>query len=151
MRAVIQRVSKSKVDVDGETIGQIGKGLLVLLGVGLEDDKSDTKYLAEKIVNLRIFEDEDEKMNLSLKDIEGEILIISQFTLQGDIRKGRRPNFGGAAKPDQAEPLYEDFIERCKEYEEITNIQTGKFGADMKVDLTNDGPVTILLDSKKEF
>lgn len=151
MRAVIQRVSESKVDVDGKTIGEIGKGLLVFLGVGHEDDESDTKYLAEKIVNLRIFEDEEEKMNLSLRDIEGEILIISQFTLQGDIRKGRRPNFGGAAKPDLAEPLYLDFIENCKGYEEITKIETGKFGADMKVGLINDGPVTILLDSKKEF
>ena len=151
MRAVIQRVTNSKVDVDGETIGQIDRGLLVFLGVGLEDEISDVEYLAEKIVNLRIFEDEDQKMNLSLRDIEGEILVVSQFTLQGDIRKGRRPNFGGAAKPDLAEPLYLDFIEKCKSYSEIKKVETGQFGADMKIDLTNDGPVTILIDSKKEF
>ena len=151
MRAVIQRVTNSKVDVDGKTIGEIGKGLLVFLGVGLEDDQSDVKYLAEKIVNLRIFEDDEEKMNDSLIDIEGEILVVSQFTLQGDVKKGRRPNFGGAAKPDLAKPLYLDFIEECKSYEKIRKIATGEFGADMQIDLTNDGPVTILLDSKKEF
>ncbi len=151
MRAVIQRVTNSKVDVDGIIIGSIDKGLLVFLGVGLEDEISDVEYLAEKIVNLRIFEDGDQKMNLSLRDIEGEILVVSQFTLQGDIRKGRRPNFGGAAKPDLAEPLYLDFIEKCKSYSEIKKVETGQFGADMKIDLTNDGPVTILIDSKKEF
>lgn len=151
MRAVIQRVNKSSVDVDEETIGQIDKGLLVFLGVGHEDEKADVDYLCDKIVNLRIFENQDQKMNLSLRDIEGEILVISQFTLQGDIRKGRRPNFGGAAKPDLAKPLYLDFIERCKQYEEIKKVQAGKFGADMKVDIQNDGPVTILIDSKKEF
>lgn len=151
MRAVIQRVTKSSVAVDKETIGQIDKGLLVFLGVGHEDDESDVQYLCEKIVNLRIFEDQDHKMNLSLRDIRGEILVISQFTLQGDIRKGRRPNFSGAARPDLAKPLYLDFLEQLKEYEEIKNVQAGEFGADMKVDIQNDGPVTILIDSKKEF
>ena len=151
MRAVIQRVKTSSVDVDEETIGQIDQGLLVFLGVGHEDQKSDVDYLCEKIVNLRIFEDQDQKMNLSLKDIEGEILVISQFTLQGDTRKGRRPNFGGAAKPDLAEPLYLEFIEKCKQHEEIKKVETGKFGADMNVNIQNDGPVTIILDSNKEF
>lgn len=151
MRAVIQRVRESHVDVDGETIGKIGKGLLVFLGIGNEDDKSDVDYLSEKIVNLRIFEEEDEKMNKSLLDIGGDILIVSQFTLQGDIRKGRRPNFGGAAKPEISKPLYIDFIEKCKKYAEINRVETGEFGADMKVNIVNDGPVTILIDSKKEF
>lgn len=151
MRAVIQRVTNSKVEVDGKTIGEINQGLLVFLGVGHEDGQLDVKYLAEKIVNLRIFEDDESKMNLSLRDIGGEILVVSQFTLQGDIRKGRRPNFGEAARPDQAKPLYLDFIEKCKLYEEIKKVASGEFGADMQIDLTNDGPVTILLDSKKEF
>lgn len=151
MRAVIQRVIESHVDVDGETIGDIGKGLLVLLGIGHEDDRSDVDYLSEKIVNLRIFEDEDQKMNKSLLDIEGDILIVSQFTLQGDIRKGRRPNFGGAAKPDISKPLYLDFVEKCKKYDGINRVACGEFGADMKVNIVNDGPVTILIDSKKEF
>ncbi len=151
MRAVIQRVTKSHVDVDGETIGKIGEGLLVLLGVGLEDDSTDVDYLVEKIVNLRIFEDEDGKMNLSLLDIEGDILVISQFTLQGDTRKGRRPSFSNAGRPEKAEPLYIEFIDKCKDYKQIKNIETGKFGADMKVHLVNDGPVTMLIDSKREF
>lgn len=151
MRAVVQRVTESKVDVDGLTIGKIDKGLLVFLGVGHEDNESDALYLAEKIMNLRIFEDADEKMNLSLRDINGDILVVSQFTLQGDIRKGRRPNFGGAAKPDISEPLYQNFVEKCKGYEEIRKVETGEFGADMSVSIVNDGPVTILIDSKKEF
>lgn len=151
MRAIIQRVKTSSVDVNKETIGQIDQGLLVFLGVAHEDQKSDVDYLCEKIVNLRIFEDQDQKMNLSLRDIEGEILVISQFTLQGDTRKGRRPNFGGAAKPDLAEPLYLEFIEKCKQYTEIKKVEAGKFGADMNVNIQNDGPVTILLDSNKEF
>lgn len=151
MRAVIQRVTRASVEVDKNIIGEIEKGLLVFLGVGHEDDEKDIDYLVEKIVNLRIFEDENEKMNLSLRDIEGDILVISQFTLQGDVRKGRRPNFSGAAKPILAEPLYLKFIEKCKTYEELRRIEMGAFGADMKIDLLNDGPVTILLDSKKEF
>lgn len=151
MRAVIQRVTKSHVDVDDETIGNIDQGLLVLLGVGLEDDSTDVEYLVEKIVNLRIFEDEDQKMNLSLLDIEGEILVISQFTLQGDTRKGRRPSFSNAGRPDKAEPLYLEFIEKCTDYTEIQRVQTGEFGANMKVHLVNDGPVTMLIDSKREF
>ena len=151
MRVVIQRVSESSVAVDNNTVGSIGKGILVLLGVGHDDTQTDIDYLCDKIVNLRIFEDDNGKMNLSLLDIEGELLIVSQFTLLGDIRKGRRPNFTDAAKPDIAEKMYLDFIEKCKSYEGIRKIQTGIFGADMKVNLTNDGPVTILIDSKKQF
>lgn len=151
MRAVVQRVSKSHVDVDEKTIGKIGSGLLVFLGVGLRDDSTDVDYLVEKIVNLRIFEDKEDKMNLSLLDIGGDILVISQFTLQGDARRGRRPSFSDAARPDKAEPLYLEFIEKCREYREINNVETGEFGADMGVHLINDGPVTMLIDSKKEF
>lgn len=151
MRAVIQRVTKSSVVVDGNVVGDIDKGLLILLGVGPEDDSKDIDYLSDKIVNLRIFEDEDNKMNLSLLDIEGDLLIVSQFTLLGDVRKGRRPNFSNAAKPDIAEKMYEDFIEKCKSYEGLNKVESGVFGADMKVELLNDGPVTILIDSKKLF
>ncbi|WDV47557.1 D-aminoacyl-tRNA deacylase [Clostridiaceae bacterium M8S5] len=149
MRAVVQRVSKAKVTVDNEVTGSINKGLMVLLGVEEEDEDKDTKYLVDKVVNLRIFEDEKEKMNKSLLDIDGEILVVSQFTLLGDCRKGRRPNFMQAAKPDKANRMYEDFIKHCKEYGLKTEV--GEFGADMKVDLTNDGPVTILVDSHKVF
>ena len=150
MRVVIQRVSKCSVVVDENEISSIEKGLLVLLGVGHDDTKADIDYLSEKILNLRIFEDENQKMNLSLLDIEGELLIVSQFTIMGDTKKGRRPNFMSAAKPDIAEKLYLDFIEKCSKYK-IKNIGTGKFGADMKVYLKNDGPVSILFDSKKQF
>lgn len=149
MRAIIQRVNNAKVDIDNNTSGAISKGLLILLGIGQEDNEEDIKYLTDKIMNLRIFEDENEKMNLSLLDIEGELLIVSQFTLYGDCRKGRRPNFMKAAKPNDANVLYEKFISVCSEYN--IKIESGEFGADMKVDLINDGPVTILLDSKKEF
>lgn len=149
MRAVVQRVSSSKVTIEGNVNGQINKGLLVLLGVTHEDTSKDVDYMIDKILNLRIFEDENEKMNLSLKDVGGELLIVSQFTLYGDCRKGRRPSFINAAKPDIAIPLYEEFIKKAKN--ENVNVQTGEFGADMKVDLTNDGPVTILLESDKSF
>lgn len=149
MRAVLQRVSHASVAVDGEIKGKIGKGLLVFLAVCDEDTENDLIYLADKITGLRIFEDENEKMNLSLEDIKGEILIISQFTLYGDCRKGKRPSFTSAGKPDYAEKMYEKFIEYIKEKGIYT--QSGVFGADMKVELLNDGPVTILLDSKKLF
>ena len=149
MRAVVQRVASSSVTVDNNKISNIEKGLLVLLGVTHEDTSKDVDYLLEKIVNLRIFEDEDEKMNLSLKDINGKLMVVSQFTLYGDCRKGRRPNFTEAAKPDLANNLYEEFIEKAKK--QNINVATGKFGAHMMVELVNDGPVTMLIDSKKTF
>lgn len=149
MRAVVQRVASSKVTVDESTIGEINKGLLILLGVTHEDTSKDVDYLLDKIVNLRIFEDENDKMNLSLKDVNGELLVVSQFTLYGDCKKGRRPNFTSAAKPDLATSLYEEFIDKAKK--EGIKVGTGKFGAHMMVDLVNDGPVTILIDSEKTF
>jgi D-tyrosyl-tRNA(Tyr) deacylase len=149
MRSVVQRVSSSSVTVDGDVIGKIDKGLMVLLGVTHDDTSKDVDYMIDKILNLRIFEDEDDKMNLSLKDIDGELLVVSQFTLYGDCRKGRRPSFTNAAKPDLADKLYEEFIAKAKSQE--LNVGTGQFGAHMMVDLTNDGPVTILLDSSKSF
>ncbi|CEO28024.1 D-aminoacyl-tRNA deacylase [Paraclostridium sordellii] len=149
MRAVVQRVASSKVIVDESIIGEINKGLLILLGVTHEDTSKDVDYLLDKIVNLRIFEDENDKMNLSLKDVNGELLVVSQFTLYGDCRKGRRPNFTNAAKPDLATSLYEEFIDKAKK--EGIKVGTGKFGAHMMVDLVNDGPVTILIDSEKTF
>ena len=149
MRAVVQKVSSSKVTVDGEIIGKIEKGLMILLGVTHDDTSKDVDYMVDKVTNLRIFEDENEKMNLSLKDVGGEILAVSQFTLYGDARKGRRPSFSDAARPEVANPLYEEFVEKIKS--QGINVGTGKFGAHMMVDLTNDGPVTILLESKREF
>ena len=149
MRAVVQKVSSSKVTVDEEVIGQINHGLLVLLGVTHDDTSKDVDYMVDKVTNLRIFEDEDEKMNLSLKDVGGEILAVSQFTLYGDARRGRRPSFSDAARPDVANPLYEEFVEKLRA-QGIT-VGTGEFGAHMMVELTNDGPVTILLESKKAF
>lgn len=149
MRAVIQRVSQSNVQVNNKIVGEINEGLMVLLGVSLEDTLEDAKFLAEKIVNLRIFEDEQGKMNLSVKDVKGKILSISQFTLYGDCRKGRRPSFVEAAKPDQAEKLYEEFNKYIKNLG--VDLETGTFQADMKVFLINDGPVTFILDSKKNF
>ena len=149
MRAVVQRVASSRVNVDENITGEIERGLLVLLGVTHEDSSADVDYLLEKIVNLRIFEDENEKMNLSLKDINGELLVVSQFTLYGDCRKGRRPNFTNAAKPDLANELYEEFIEKASK--QNIKVGTGKFGANMMVELTNEGPVTILIDSERTF
>lgn len=146
MKALLQRVSSSSVDIDGKTNGRIGKGLLILLGVGNEDCDSDTAFLADKCVHLRIFNDDAGKMNLSLLDIKGEALIISQFTLYADSRKGRRPSYTDAAPPSKAIPLYEKFVESVKN--KGVHVQTGVFGAKMKVTLVNDGPVTILLDSK---
>ncbi|ABS39974.1 D-aminoacyl-tRNA deacylase [Clostridium botulinum] len=149
MRAVVQRVISSKVEVDGKVIGSIGKGLNVLLGISKEDTEEDIKYLKEKIINLRIFEDENEKLNKSLLDIGGDIIIVSQFTLYGDCRKGRRPSFIEALGGEEAYILYNKFVESIKK--EVNNVATGEFGADMKVYIENDGPVTILLDSKKTF
>nr|WP_307760075.1 D-aminoacyl-tRNA deacylase [uncultured Peptostreptococcus sp.] len=149
MRAVVQRVVSSNVKVDGEVTGQIEKGLLVLLGVGEDDTEKDTSYMVEKIVNLRIFEDEDDKMNLSLKDVGGELLVVSQFTLFGDCRKGRRPGFSDAARPDKADEYYIDFVNKAKEMGIKT--ETGRFQTHMMVELINDGPVTLLIDSKKNF
>lgn len=149
MRVVVQRVTSSKVVVNDNVIGSIDKGFNLLIGFSKEDTEEDLLYLKDKIVNLRIFEDENDKMNLSLLDVKGDILAISQFTLYGDCRKGRRPNFMEAEGGDKAKALYERFIELLKE----TNlkIETGEFGSHMKVDIQNDGPVTIILDSKKNF
>ena len=149
MRAVVQRVSEGNVKVNNEILGKINKGLLILLGVEKGDSLKDLQYIEDKICNLRIFEDENEKMNLSLKDVKGELLIIPQFTLHGDARKGRRPSFINAESPKKAEEFYNKLIENCSK--EIKTVEGGKFGADMKVHLVNDGPVTILLDSKKIF
>lgn len=149
MRAVVQRVKRAAVTVEGELISEIDSGLLVFLGVGCDDTRSDIEYLADKIVNLRIFEDEAQKMNLSLKDSKGAMLVVSQFTLYGDCRRGRRPSFTAAAPPDMANRYYEEFIERVKN--QGIDVRGGIFKADMDVDLVNDGPVTILLDSEKKF
>ncbi|WP_102026918.1 D-aminoacyl-tRNA deacylase [Salirhabdus sp. Marseille-P4669] len=146
MRAVIQKVTQAKVEVEDKQVGEIQDGLVVLLGVTHDDNETDAEYLAEKIVHLRIFEDDQEKMNLSLKDVGGKILSISQFTLYGNTRKGRRPNFMNAAKPDVANPLYEKFNDFIREKGIV--VETGVFGAMMNVSLTNNGPVTLLLDSK---
>ena len=143
MRAVVQKVSSSKVTVDEEVVGQINQGLMVLLGVTHDDTSKDVDYMVDKVTNLRIFEDEDGKMNLSLKDVDGEVLAVSQFTLYGDARRGRRPSFSDAARPEVANPLYEEFVEKIKK--QGINVGTGQFGAHMMVDLTNDGPVTILI------
>ena len=147
MRAIIQRVKYASVKTDGEVKGRAGEGLLIFLGVGKGDGDADLKYIADKALGLRIFEDESGKMNKSVTDICGDILIISQFTLYGDCRKGRRPSFDGAMPPQEAEEMYERFVSYVKE--SGLNTETGVFGADMKVELQNDGPVTIILDSSK--
>ena len=149
MRAVVQRVDKAKVTVDGKIVGEISRGLMVLVGVVEGDTEKDVQYLADKVTGLRIFEDEAEKMNLSVKDIGGEILSVSQFTLYGDCRKGKRPSFDKAAKPETAILLYEKFNELCRQ--QNIKVETGVFGAHMLVELANNGPVTILLDSSKMF
>ncbi|OQY09447.1 MAG: D-tyrosyl-tRNA(Tyr) deacylase [Marinitoga sp. 4572_148] len=150
MRAVVQRVLEAHVNVSGETVGKIDKGILVLLGVGQNDTEKDIEWLADKVLNLRIFEDENDKMNLSLLDIKGEILVVSQFTLYGDCRKGRRPSYSSAAKPDKGNEYYEKFVKYIKDTYDV-KVETGVFQADMKVHLINDGPVTLLLDSEKTF
>ena len=149
MRAVIQRVSRAQVAVDGEIVGEVGHGLLVLLGVTHADTEADASYLAEKITGLRIFDDENGRMNLDVSAIGGGVLVVSQFTLYGDVRRGKRPSFDAAAPPQQARHLYEFFIERIR----AAGIpcQTGRFREMMEVELVNDGPVTILLDSAKAF
>ncbi len=149
MRAVVQRVSRAKVTVDGEITGEIGRGLLVLLGVAATDDEKGADYLVERIVNLRIFEDSDDKMNLSLIDTKGAMLVVSQFTLYGDTRRGRRPSFIDAAPPAEANRLYEYFVDKTRE--RIGHVATGRFQAMMDVELVNEGPVTIMLDSEKTF
>ena len=149
MRAVVQRVTYSSVEVDGVIVGEINKGFNVLLGISKDDTEEDMKYIKDKIINLRVFSDENDKMNLSLLDIKGELLLISQFNLYGYARKGRRPNFMNALGGEEAKKFYDKFIEMMKETG--LKVQTGIFGADMKVDIKNDGPVTILLDSSKNF
>ncbi len=147
MKAVIQRVSRARVHVDGQQIAQIADGLLILLGIEKQDSVADAEYLAVKSAGLRIFKDDTDKMNLSLLDTGGAALIVSQFTLLGDCRKGRRPGFSQAALPAQAVPLYQHFIEQLRQLG--VQVETGQFQADMQVELINDGPVTLLLDSQK--
>lgn len=149
MRAVVQRVKRGRVSVNGETIGEIGLGLVILVGVGQEDDQADVDYLADKTCYLRIFEDQQGKMNLSVRDVGGEVLVISQFTLYADCRKGRRPSFSEAAPPAKARRLYEDYVEVLRQYG--LHVKTGQFQENMLVEIENDGPVTVLLDSKRQF
>jgi D-aminoacyl-tRNA deacylase len=149
VRAVIQRVSRAKVTVGGEVVGEIGPGLLVLLGVGNGDARADVDYLAEKTIGLRIFEDRDGKMNLSVSDTRGALLVVSQFTLYGDVRRGKRPSFDDAAPPQLAQELYEYFVEKVRAAG--VRCETGRFQEMMQVELVNEGPVTILLDSGKAF
>ena len=146
MRAVVQRVTNADVKIDGRVNGKIDDGLLVLLGVGNGDTEEDMKYIADKMIKLRIFSDENDKMNLSLEDVGGSMLVISQFTLYGDCSHGRRPYFGNAMEPVSANEMYEKFVAYIRE--QGIHTETGEFGADMKVSLTNDGPVTIILESK---
>lgn len=145
MKLVIQRVTNASVTVEGKTVGKIGKGFLVLWGAASGDTEKEADYLAAKLCKLRVFEDEQGKMNLGLKDVGGELLVISQFTLYANCKKGNRPNFMAAMNPDESERLYEYFLQRCKQ--EIEVVEKGIFGADMKVELLNDGPVTILMDT----
>lgn len=149
MRAVLQRVTRALVRVEGETVGEIERGLVVLLGIARDDTEQDAHYLVEKIVNLRIFEDEEGRMNLSVLETGAALLVVSQFTLYGDVRRGRRPSWIEAAEPSMAEPLYEFFVKQAR----LSNLRvaTGAFRRMMEVELVNDGPVTILLDSRKLF
>jgi D-tyrosyl-tRNA(Tyr) deacylase len=149
MRAVVQRVSRAQVAVQGEVTGRINRGIVVLLAVGNADGESDADYLADKIVGLRIFEDESGKMNLAISDIRGEVLVVSQFTLYGDVRRGKRPSYDQAAPPQQARELYEYFVERIRATGLVC--ETGRFQETMQVELVNEGPVTIILDSAKTF
>ena len=149
MRAVVQRVSRASVTVDGSLTGAIDTGLLVLLGVGQEDGQSDADYVAEKIVGLRIFEDAEEKMNRSVVDVGGAVLAVSQFTLYADVKRGKRPSFDAAARPEHARELYEYFVNRVRALD--VRCETGVFQAMMQVELVNSGPVTTLIDSKKQF
>ena len=149
MRAVVQRVTRASVTVEGNVVGQIQKGLVVLLGIAREDTESQARYLAEKICALRIFDDEEGKMNLSVKEVSGELLVISQFTLYGDVRRGLRPSWIEAAPPEVAEPLYDFFVALTRT--NVGQVATGSFRANMQVELVNDGPVTIMIDSRKIF
>ena len=149
MRAVVQRVTRASVTIDGEIVGEIEKGLVVLLGIARDDTKADVDYLAPKIVALRVFDDAEGRMNVSVKDIDGGLLIVSQFTLYGDVRRGLRPSWSDAAAPEIAEPLYEYFVESSRKL--LGRVETGSFRKMMLVELVNDGPVTILLDSRKLF
>jgi D-aminoacyl-tRNA deacylase len=149
MRAIVQRVSRASVTVGGEVVGQIDAGLCVLLGVGQADTEADADYLAGKIAGLRIFEDQNEKMNLSVQDVGGAVLAVSQFTLYGDVRKGKRPSFDAAARPERAKELYDYFVAQIRD--RGLRCETGVFQAMMQVELVNDGPVTIMLDTAKQF
>ncbi|HEX3321592.1 MAG TPA: D-aminoacyl-tRNA deacylase [Terriglobales bacterium] len=149
MRAVIQRVSRASVNVDGEIVGEIGNGLLVLLGVAKQDTPIDAEYLADKIAGLRIFEDPNGKMNLAVTEIQGSVLLISQFTLFGDVRRGKRPSFDDAARPETARELYELVVEKIRRAG--ISCETGRFQEMMRVELVNDGPITILIDSRRAF
>jgi D-tyrosyl-tRNA(Tyr) deacylase len=149
VRAVVQRVTRGEVRVDGEVVGAIGKGFVVLVGIAEDDTEEDIAYMADKLVNLRVFEDEEGKMNLSLLDVGGEMLLVSQFTLMGDVRKGRRPSFTSAKRPEEALPYFNKLVEEVRK--KGVKVETGKFQAMMKVLIENDGPVTILIDSKKLF
>ena len=149
MRAVVQRVSRAQVTVAGKTVGQIGPGLLVLLGIGKQDTEATADYIAEKVLGLRIFEDDQGKMNISVQEKAGDVLVVSQFTLYGDVRRGRRPSFDAAARPEMAQKLYEYFVQKIRSAG--LRCETGKFQAMMEVELVNSGPVTILLDSDKSF
>ena len=146
MRIVVQRCSRAEVRIDGEVTGRIGTGFLLLVGITHDDTRADAEYMAKKVAGMRVFNDAEGKMNLALKDVDGAVLSISQFTLYGDARKGNRPSFVHAARPEVAEPLY-DYFNRLLQTEYGIPVATGRFGADMKVDFINDGPVTILLDS----
>lgn len=147
MRIVLQRVSEASVKIDNQAVGEISQGLLLLVGIEHEDEKSDADWLIQKVIGMRIFSDSDDKMNLSIKEIKGEFLVVSQFTLHASTKKGNRPSFIQAARPEKAIPLYDYFCEQLQEVSE-SKVQTGKFGADMKVSLVNDGPVMIVIDSK---
>ena len=149
MKAVLQRVTKAAVRVDGKIIGEIGKGFLILLGVSGQDDEETAAKMADKICKLRIFEDQNGKTNLSLQDVDGELLVVSQFTLYADCRKGNRPSFIGAGAPEEANRLYEYFMERCRTH--VEKVEHGEFGADMKIELENDGPFTLMLESGELF
>lgn len=149
MRAVVQRVTRASVTVEGEIVGEIGKGLVVLLGVARDDTQQDAEYLAEKIAALRVFDNEKGRMNLSVMDISGGVLVVSQFTLYGDVRRGLRPSWSEAAPPEIAEPLYDNFVAGAKR--KVGHVATGSFRRMMEVELVNVGPVTILLDSRKTF
>lgn len=149
MRAVLQRVTRASVRVGGETVGEIGGGLVVLLGIARDDTEQDVQYLVEKIAALRVFDDAEGRMNLALAEVDGALLVVSQFTLYGDVRRGRRPSWIEAAPPEMAEPLYETFVKAAAS--RVGRVETGSFRAMMQVELVNDGPVTILLDSRKQF